>query len=161
MTADTVFLFLILALVALAVLGRFVGSRARSTVIIPFIGQVDPPVQWLPVVAEAARPRLSTLGWKWFLDEIADNQGTVIGQCAILETADGSYRVQALVPHFTERRLFTEADPLNVAVSLEAFQFRSNPAHRVLLGRYPEPPAFKAKKKMVKSVKRHVGLIAA
>lgn len=161
MTADHVILFLILAAVALMVLGRFIGSRARSTVVIPFSGEVDPPAQWLPFVAEAARPRLSTLGWEWSVGEILGDQGTVIGRTSEVETADGAYRVRALVPEFTERRTFTEEEPLNVAVSLEAFQFRSNPAHRILLGRYPEPPAFKAKKKMIKSVKRHVGLLAA
>lgn len=161
MTADHVFLFLILAIVVLTILGRFIGSRARSTVVIPFTGEIDPPAQWLPSVAEAARPRLSTLGWKWFLDETLDSQGAVIGHCANVETADGAYRVRALVPEFAERRTFTDEEPLNVAISLEAFRFRSNPAHRIMLGRYPEPPAFNAKKKMIKSVKRHVGLIAA
>lgn len=161
MTADQIFLGLILAIVAVTVLGRYIGSRARSTVVIPFTGQIDPPAHWLPHVAEAARPRLSTLGWDWSVDEALDNHGAIIGYYATVETADGAYQVRALVPEFTERRTFTEEEPLNVAVSLEAFRFRNNTAHRIMLGRYPEPPAFNAKKKMMKAVKRHVGKIAA
>lgn len=138
--------------VAMPMWGRIVGRHLIGPAPVRLQGLLGPADEWLPRVAHKARPVLSGLSWHATSGELLDEYGDLVGYHATV--SGGLHTITARLPAYQFEREYTRDEPLVALVEMTEYGYRSALIYRLMLGKYPNPGAIRARASMIRQLKK-------